>query len=342
MNSATLVATGLVTPVGIGARATWAAVRGGISHIRESGFIAADGQPIRLSSVPDDCLEPLPEGVATHKSTRFRRLLQLAITALAQIGPTGDRPIPIFLGLPEPDAAGQYAALEPFLADIARCCDHPIDLVSSRVFASGRASGFQALEAAIDLLSRNADPQAMMLVGGVDTYLDPLLLAQLEKSGRLLMDQGDGFIPGEGAAFVLLRRNDAGPGIQLGGVANAQEPGHLKSETICRGEGLTQAFGQTLAALQEPVASVFCGLNGENASGKEWGLSAVRLGSRLSTEFTLYHPADCYGDPGAASAPLLWCLGGLGLAQQQVAGPLLTWCASDGAPRGSAVLTAAG
>lgn len=338
VTSSALISTALVTPLGIGTRATWAAVRGALSQIRESGFVAASGAPIRLSEVPDECLVPLPEQVAPGKSTRYRRLLRLAVTAFAQLRFPGDHPVPLFLGLPDADAAGQFPALEPFLADLSAFFPGKLDLVSSRVFASGRASGFQALEAALGLLSRSADDRTFVLVGGVDTYLDPLLLAQLERDGRLLMEQGDGFIPGEGAAFLILGPGTGRNAIQIGAPATAEEPGHMLSDEVCCGDGLTEVFGRTLNRLDQPVAAIFCGLNGENASGKEWGLAAVRLGARLAPDFTLFHPADCYGDPGAASAPALWCLAGLGLACGHLQGPLLSWCASDGATRGSALL----
>lgn len=340
MSSAALVATALVSPVGIGTRATWAAVRGGISHILDSAFIGENGQPIRMAEVPDPCLPPLPEGIATGKTARYRRMLRLCIAALDQIDAPASRPVPLFLGLPEKDASGQYPALEPFLTEISRCFPGRLDLVSSRIYAEGRASGFKALEAALDMLSRAGDEQSMVLVGGVDSYRDPLLLAHLDRAQRLLGGRGDGFIPGEGAGLLLLRKGPAAGTIQLTAAANTAEPGHLLSDELCHGDGLTQAFAKTLAAADQPVRTVFCGLNGENASGKEWGLAAVRLGGRLDPAFRLFHPADCYGDLGAASAPALWCLGALGLAQGHLSGPLLSWCAADAAPRGSALLLA--
>ena len=94
----------------------------------------------------------------------------------------------------------------------------------------------------------------------------------------------DGFIPGEGAAFLLL--GQAGSGARMGmtplarivGVGLGQEPGHLYSTEPYRGEGLAQAFSAVLENVpQKPrVRTLYAGLNGENFWAKEFGVARVR------------------------------------------------------------------
>src|SRR5436190_637255 len=64
--------------------------------------------------------------------------------------------------------------------------------------------GLLAPGAGLDLLA--TDPRVpAVLVGGLDSYLEPPLLDQLDDQRRLLgAGAPDGFVPGEGAAFVLL------------------------------------------------------------------------------------------------------------------------------------------
>src|SRR5690606_28053540 len=78
-----------------------------------------------------------------------------------------------------------------------------VDRQRSMLFPHGRAAALMALEHALEFLSR--DPDAEMVVGGVDTFFDLRLLAALDHEDRLLSRRVmDGFLPGEGAAFFRL------------------------------------------------------------------------------------------------------------------------------------------
>src|SRR5256885_16259929 len=101
-----------------------------------------------------------------------------------------------------------------------------------------------------------------MLAGGVDTYRDLYVLGTLDMEKRVKSGANlDGFIPGEGAAFLLLADRGAasGAGLTAWGtlsvVAQAMEPGHLYSEEPYRGDGLAQALQQLaqLGGLVGPI-----------------------------------------------------------------------------------------
>ena len=56
-------------------------------------------------------------------------------------------------------------------------------------------------------------------------------------------------------------------------------------------------------------------MNGENYFAKEWGVSYIRNRSRFDADHGMHHPADCFGDTGAACGPLMVGLAALGIAR---------------------------
>jgi len=67
-------------------------------------------------------------------------------------------------------------------------------------FRAGVHLHWLALEQALQAIA--AEPNEPVVVGGVDTFLDLRLLAELDAEQRILGAQVmDGFIPGEGAGF---------------------------------------------------------------------------------------------------------------------------------------------
>jgi 3-oxoacyl-[acyl-carrier-protein] synthase-1 len=335
-----------MSAVGIGAAQTAASVRAGVSGFRESELLSERFDPYTLAALPDACLEPLAPGLRDDPQLRPRtaRLLRLASPALREAAGTssGGAAVPVFLGLPEDCADGgrdllAYLALQSNLA---------LDLGASRVFPHGRAAGLLALQAA---LAHVASRGGGALAGGVDCYRDQHLLDALDREGRVLVPGAlDGFVPGEGAAFVLLRRRseEAGGADGLGtlsAVAVGEEPGHRYSDQPCCGDGLTRAFAGLLDGLgndAEPARTVMAGLNGESFWAKEWGAATLRTQRLIADDARVEHPADCFGDAGAALGPLLLVVAVAGLGRGWLRAPVLVWCASDRAERAAAYLQA--
>ena len=347
----TVAGLGMVNAVGIGAPAVAAAVRAGINQYRDASLLSASGEPYKMALVPEPCLPPLasdqPKAKPRAQQTAlYRRLLQLAKLALAEACSTAKikQPIPLLLAVPEQRYGRPFPALEPILKDLFSEVDVNLDLLSSRVFPLGRAGGFRALQEAFSLLQNTS--LESVIVGGVDSFLEVMLLTALDAEQRLLGSLSmEGFVPGEGAAFVVLTKtgpNNAGLDntVQLNMPGTADEPGHLFSTEICLGDGLSQAIAAAVTELETPLKTVLCSLNGESVQGKEWGAALIRNGAAFNDDIDLQHPADCYGELGAATVPTLLGLATLELIKGNYQGPALVWAASDGALRGALVLSA--
>ncbi len=184
------------------------------------------------------------------------------------------------------------------------------DLDNSKVFPMGRAGFFYALESAFQFLEKSE--RETVLVGGVDSFWDAMTLATLMSENRL--DTADSFVPGEGAGFMLLTKNKDfscnkrvyRPGISI-------EEGHRYSEEPYLGEGLSMAFKQAIAfSKAENIKTIYSSLNGESFGNKEYGVSLTRNSNSMKSDYIHTHPADCYGDLGAATGPVLITLAAKG------------------------------
>lgn len=333
----------MITPVGISVRQTSASVMAGISRYRASAIFNRRYEPMILASLPEEVVPPLEEALEGEGlSQRARRMLRLAGPALNQarisLGPT-ELPA-LFLAVPETLPTMAPSVERTFLRHLHRQAGGGFALERSRLFASGRAGGFEAASAALDALSGKGNS---VLVGGVDTHYDARLLSTLDLEGRILAEGVmDGFAPGEGAGFLLLGRR--GPA-EKPALANLYSPGigaeagHRYSTKPYLGDGLAGAIASALdSAKGRPIPAVLSGLNGENHGAKEWGVSIARNFDSFADPFRHDHPAEFYGDLGAATGPVLIGLAAFGLRQGHFSGPCLTWCASDTALRGAAVV----
>jgi 3-oxoacyl-[acyl-carrier-protein] synthase-1 len=234
--------------------------------------------------------------------------------------------------------------LKGFALHLGKVAGVAIDAPNSRVVPSGRAAGLGALELALEALER--DPSTPVVVGGVDTFLDLSLLASLDAEGRILAHGVmDGFIPGEGAAFLALTsgsQSEDGAVVRVEAAASASDPGHRSGTEPARGEGLAQALNvlrNRLRNVADPVLTTFAGFNGESFEAKSWGVARVRHADFFAPRMVLEHPADCFGDAGAASGAILLGLAAQALSAGHRPGPALVWAASDGESRAGALLS---
>ena len=89
-----------------------------------------------------------------------------------------------------------------------------------------------------------------------------------------------------------------------------------------------------------PVATTFAGFNGESFDAKLWGVARLRHTDFFTPGMVMDHPADKFGDAGAAMGAILTALAAQALATGTRSGPALVWAASDREPRACAVLSA--
>ena len=351
---AEIVGIGMVTPVGLSARQTAAAVRTGIGRLAESAVTDRFGQPLVMGLVDDGELPPLVEELEDRPlSMREERLARIGGPALCEALPAPPRePIPVLLGIAEPRAEGRQA-IGPGLVEILSLqTGIAFDASCSRTYPLGRAAGLIALAEALELLRRGRAPA--VLVGAVDSYLDVGVLEALDDEGRLRTGEvSDGFVPGEGAAFLLIapagRAQGQGgrPLARVAAVGRGHEAGHLYSEAPHRADGLASAFRAALdgrgdaraGAAPAPVSCIYGSLNGESHWAKEWGVAQIRCAEELREPLRVEHPADCIGDAGAALGPIMLGLAALELSRGSLDGACLVWGAADRGARAAALLS---
>jgi len=338
-----LVNSGAICAIGIGTAQCSAAFRAGLSGYVQSALHGRCGEPLTMALVPELDLEPLSDALLEQPlGDRERRMLRLGGAALRQVSDHVERPLPMFLALPEPEPGKPAHSGRGFLEHLATQAALPLAIDTSRYFELGRAGGLYALQAALDALRAGQDSA---LVCGIETCLDLPWVARLDHERRLLgPDVKDGFVPGEGAAVLHLSRTAVSGASLIAAVGTAEDLGHRYSEAPALGVGLANALEDARARLPalEPVRTCFAGLNGEAFGAKEWGVAHIRHHDLFDRELAFEHPADCFGDVGAAMGPLLIALADETLRSGHRAGPMLIWASSDHAPCACAYLAAGG
>jgi 3-oxoacyl-[acyl-carrier-protein] synthase-1 len=266
------------------------------------------------------------------------RLLRLSarpvLDSVKHLMPLGERP---GLALALPWAETMIPLNRPlFLQRLARQTGNAFDVALSRSDFVDRAGGLMAVAHASNLI--RAQQARFMIAGGVDSFRDSFLLGVFNAQKRIKStNQLDGFVPGEGAAFLLLtHRNTANqmglaPLAHVSSVAQGFEPGHLYSQEPYRGDGLAGAVSAFFAEnqLPEPVFEVYSSMNGENHWAKEWGVAYLRNRDSFHSDFRIHHPADCFGEVGAASGPILMGLAIAGMWRGYRRSPCLVYCSAD-------------
>jgi 3-oxoacyl-[acyl-carrier-protein] synthase-1 len=306
-----------------------------------------DFQSIHMGLVPENALEPElpPEIESLPLPSRARRMLRLGAPALRSVlEHAGEPPLRLFMGLPQLKLE-EAPWMKGFSLYLAKATGIALDVPNCRVVPAGRAAALVALELAMGALAQ--DPSRPVVVGGIDTYVDLKLLASLDAEGRILGPKiSDGFIPGEGASFLVLAHPSSpareGVAVSIEAAASAQDPGHRSGSAPARGEGLATAIERLRGQLPDPglsVGSTFAGLNGESFDAKQWGVARTRHADFFSPDAGVSHPADCLGDAGAALGALLLAIGARAIAGGERRGPALIWAASDGETRSCALLS---
>jgi 3-oxoacyl-[acyl-carrier-protein] synthase-1 len=236
------------------------------------------------------------------------RMVALAAPALAEAiaGITGElavtdaRPIPLVVCLPEPGRPDDEPAFEAVVAMIAERSGVAVDRERSAVVRRGQAGFAFAIEMAKLLLDAGA---ARVAVGGVDSYYHPGVLQWLDRGYRLhTLNAEDGFIPSEGASFLVLTRGGATRLAQIVDVATGTEAAALAGDDQPNNGDTMTAL---LAALQRragaPLEWAITDFNGERHRYNEWSKASLRaLPRNISHSKWVWD----LGDVGAASGAM--------------------------------------
>lgn len=351
--SVVIVGIGMTTSVGLSAAETAASIRSGTMRFIQSQYRDQRFDQFALAEVPDEGLAPLVPDLAKRPgmSTRETRMLRLATAPLAAaLAPLGARdgepPLSLCVALPENETTRPLDRSR-FIAALARQCGGVFDPERSDATHMGRAGGLIAVGQGVTTIERGI--AEFVIVGGIDTFVDLYVLGTLDMEKRVKSAVNlDGFVPGEGAAFLLLAhpRAAAARGLtslgRVSPVAMGFETGHLYSPEPYRGEGLAATLHQLDAAgIPAPMEEVYSSMNGESHWSKEWGVGYLRNRRLISQDFRMHHPADCCGDTGAACGPMMVGLGALGIQGRYRRSPALVYGSSDRGGRAALIVSEA-
>jgi 3-oxoacyl-[acyl-carrier-protein] synthase-1 len=341
-STAYVVSNGARTALGLRAASSAAAVHAAVSSAREHPFFV------------DQAGDPLIAAFDWRLDARVRgpdRLLALAESALQEAcAPLRDVSrslrLPVYLALPELRPGFDRSDVETVRRGLAGLVDLPIHSTEVRAIPAGNAAGFAAFASAADTIERGEVQAA--LVGGVDSYLHSETLGWLDADLRIASAVSrSGFVPGEGAGFCLLANRTLCQRLGLPPLARVvtthtgMEEKSMQTEAVCVGEGLAKTIQNACGDLADlgPIDDVICDINGERYRSQEWGFVCLHLPRQISNPTAYLCPANCWGDVGAASAPLFAMLACHAAAYGFAAGSRsLLWAGSDGGLRGAAVL----
>ncbi len=345
-----VVSAGAVSPIGLSLSETAASARARLARLREIEWRDRRFQPFIVGTVPEDGLPELDTELSTlHLQYREARMLRLAQVALdGALEPLAgyETPIPLLLAMPEHHTT---KPIDPktFLSRLVKQTKATLDLPRSIAAPKGRAAGLMAFRRATALLEANE--AEFVLVGGVDSLIDLYVLGNLDMEGRIRNEvNSDGFTPGEGAAFLLLTlastaaKKGLQPLAQVLGSAMGQESGHIYAQEPYLGEGLAATFAGLFAEAPPPapIGCVYASFNGERYWGKEFGVARLRNSAAFVPDHQMEHPAECFGDLGAAHGIMLAALAVHGVYKQYRQSPCLVYASSDYGGRAVLLLAA--
>lgn len=340
-----IAGTGMITPVGENAAMTAAAVNAGISGYQLSEFDDTEGIAVRMSLVPEDVFLSYPHEVdeGNYYSDHYDHVIKMGLMALREClaEKTLSQPIPLLIGLPEPITGCRLISREPLVTNFMRDKELPISNDLIRTLSTGRSAGIQAIDMAFNYFKSTNSQYA--LIGGSDSYCNFALIRHLCHDDRLLTENAkNGFVAGEAAGFVLLTScadnalviNDHVIAVHAPGLA--EEPGHLLSDEVYRGDGLSQAFTKALNRTDpHSVERIYSSMNGEHYWAKEMGVATMRNRHFFKSDYIVEHPLDCLGDIGAATAPVLIGLAAMNLLKDNQQTNSLVYSSSDSQWRGA-------
>ena len=310
---AAVIGVGARTHNGLTALQVAMSCRANIMQPVESHMVDRHGEPIAMCR-----LMPLGD-----RLQGLERLEALAVPALAEAlhaygdavagGRASRGPLPLCLALPASDRADMVGhRRDALLERLRQTAPLPIDDRGSRVFAGGRSAGVEAFEHALGLLGGGAPA---VVVGGVDSYFHPDVLEHLDEVRRLhSMETENGFIPGEGAAFLLLARDGSTAGILPHGyvlsatTTTEPHPWHPlapPNAEPCLAVGMTLAVDTAARAADAPIGWILTDVNNERHRVDEWIYASLRNARVFEDDAEHEQPTLDTGDLGAASAAVL-------------------------------------
>lgn len=178
----------------------------------------------------------------------------------------------------------------------------------SRMYAGGKAGVARIFEEASRLLQGDNAPRYVLLTA-VDSLLDAGTIEHYLSDERLSTNSNaDGFIPGEGAAAVLLSiQQSQHSALWIEGVATATESWRIGSEQPLRANGLTVAMREAAHNAGISIDTLdfhASGMTGESWYAREVGIAQSRVLTQRKPDFPHHMIASRVGETGAAASIL--------------------------------------
>ena len=338
----------MLTPVGANVEMTAAAILADISAYRLSDYFSKNDEPVTMALAPDALFQTLDIDIeeGDFYGAQHDRVIKMALLVLQQILSRVDikHSIPLILSFPEPLNHAVCSYPKTLVANILARQELPFRKELLRGLYRGRSGGIEAIDLASRyLIDQNHD---YVLIGASDSFYQCPRLAELDESDRLLSaGNSDAFAPGEAAGFILLtsqprlakKFGESIFEVCLPGLA--EEPGHILGDEPCLGEGLDKAFKNAILNYSgTEIGSVYSSMNGERYWSKEYGVAMIRNKQYFHDDVVINHPADCYGDLGAATAPVLVGLAAMDMLRSTGPASSMIYCSSDNAARSALCL----
>lgn len=329
-----ILGTGLVTSVGLTAAASCAAIRAKLTNPTETRFIDSSGEWIMAHSVPLD--RPC------SGRTKLVKMAALAIGESLEDISTADRSgIPILLCVAERERPGRSEGLDDKLLHEIQ---HELGVefgADSLVLAHGRVSIGPAMMHARRLLAETQTP--FVVIVATDSLLTWPTLNVYERNDRLLTPRNsNGFMPGEGAAALLVGLAGSSQQLVCAGLGFAREPATVEADQPLRGDGLVHAIKAAVAdadCKMDDLNFRITDLSGEQYYFKEAALALSRVLRVPKKDFDVWHPAECIGESGAVSGLALIAVAYAACHKGYAPGEgVLCHCAADSGQRTAAIL----
>jgi hypothetical protein len=362
--SGTLAITGagLVCSLGARVEVACAAARAGLTQTTEGDFTVRDIEAEQMVPVTVHAVGALTLGFA--ELGRWVRLGSLALRDLLRDTPArGLERTAVLVNLPSdylprsaqqlearPESPGvSYEALQPwyraeYIPRLLRAAGLESRPAVQEVTFGDQAGAVTLLRTAAELLRTGRVTRC--IVGGVDSLLEPRWL-EASNTLRILKTatRPVGFMPGEGAAFLILedsrraRHEERHILSTVDGLVLQQDRAHRFATPPPDGRVLSEVIRASLQQAPGPCAGYYGDLNGDTVRSQDWGMALVRLRPDHAPE-SLMLPALSFGETRAAYGFIAAAMGTQAFARGYAASDtLLVWAASDNGAKGSFTLT---
>ena len=303
-----IVATSMVTPLGINTEVTSAIMRCKYNLFSQSGFFAAgyNEEPVNVSEI-------IGYGDVTGE-TKQQAICLSSIQQILDAHPAaGQSTLPLLLCLAE--AEREHYDIE-YINRLFQGIDNAFSCISegsTMMIRDGRTGFVKALELAQSQLYEDDKPY--VLIVATDSLVNRRDINHYGgdlygKGCRLLhAENSNGFIPGEATAAILMSRPDKyESSLECVGIGFGEEPTLVGSEGVMRAEGLSAAVKAafTDAGIAPHHADWrYCSASGESYFFDEMGLALQKNFRVLKPEYPMWSTADCLGEIGAATGAVM-------------------------------------